>query len=88
MTLRQAVYDLRDWQYGSNPGHFYSLLYELIAKADLINRLRLSAAYPSEVLAFRMWEAADDPIEFFKKFDIDVSERRKHHHEPRQGKRD
>jgi len=64
-TLREAIKELYFWQYG-DATNFTAKLYELIGKADPVNRMKLSLAFPYEVLAFKQWERAEVIEQFFK----------------------
>ena len=76
-TLAEAVQELWYWQYGNEPTNFTTLLYKLIAKADMGNKARLAAAFPMEFEAFQEWTEALDAIEFFKSYGIIVTEKPK-----------
>lgn len=65
LTLTEALRELYFWKF--NPSdNFHSLLFTLIAKADLDNRKSLALAFPAEVLAWNMWQESPDEDEFFK----------------------
>lgn len=68
--LKDAVKELWYWQYGTNPTNFTSVLYTLIAKADLGNKARLETAFPMECEAFDLWQEAPDADEFFNSFKV------------------
>lgn len=42
------------------PDNFTALLYELITKADCINRFKLSKVFPMECEAWQEWQNSDD----------------------------
>ncbi len=67
MTLTEAIKELYYWQQNGNLDNFHALLFRLIAKADYGNKLNLSRAFPAEVLAFTLWQEAEDPDKFFEK---------------------
>lgn len=50
-TLSEGERRLVDWQYGRS-GHFVTLLFDAMAKADSQNLALLSKAYPDEVKAY------------------------------------
>lgn len=51
---------------------FSSMLYQLIAKADLSNRKKLSLAFPDHVEVWLEWYNSPDENEFFKSYGIGV----------------
>jgi len=68
--LPKAIEQLYWWQYGSEgdgpPTNFHSGLFSLIHKADPENKARLAVGFPNEVMAWQLWCAAEDPVQFFK----------------------
>ena len=57
-AYRSAVLDLYSWQYPRHSMSFYSMLYHLIEKADLINQAKLKQVYPYHIQAYRDWNEA------------------------------
>lgn len=74
-SVLQAIRELFYWQRATsysdrhNPC-FTHMLFFLISKADSFNRKKLKIAFPSEVIAWEMWQSAQDEREFFKQFDL------------------
>ena len=62
---QRAKWELYRWQNCRTASNFTVLLYDLISKADLTNRLKLHAGFPLEVECFHAWEQADTAGEFF-----------------------
>lgn len=69
MTRQEAVRELFFWYNGRADGkprdNFHARLFDLIAKADPHNRMRLAAGFPQEVLAFMDWSEAATSGDFF-----------------------
>ncbi len=61
---RTAKWELYRWQHDRTASNFTVQLYDLIAKADLTNRIKLHAGFPVNVECFNAWQQ-DDPEEFF-----------------------
>lgn len=59
-----AKWELYRWQYDRKATNFTVQLYDLIAKADIVNKLKLHAAFPVNVECFLAWEQGD-PQDFF-----------------------
>ena len=64
MTRKEAVMELFHWQ-NSTGDNFHSMLYRLIEKADIGNRIRLRRGFPEEVQAYMNWQASATSKEFF-----------------------
>ena len=70
---KEAAFKLYLWQYTDQ--NFYTCrLYDLFSKADLFHLGKLAAIYPAEVAVFREWRAEIDPLKFFLKYGIDVTQ--------------
>jgi hypothetical protein len=70
-SILLAIRELFYWQRRhANATSFTSMLFTLISKADCFNRKKLKIAFPSEVIAWEMWQSAQDEREFFKQFDL------------------
>lgn len=65
MTYHEAVKELYFWQH-ANLGNFHSQLYDLIAKADKENFMRLAQGFPEECRAWFNWKLSEDSGAFFK----------------------
>lgn len=72
MTYEEAVQELYYSLYGSYPSNFHTLLYDLIKKADPVNKERLRLAYPMELEVFEEWQMARDQSEFFARWGLKV----------------
>ena len=58
--------------FNSNGDHFTSKLFDLIAKADIFNKQRLSQGFPAEVMAYNLWMSfPGDSETFFKSYGIE-----------------
>ena len=64
--IHRAVQELYYWQRRDDASNFTALLYRLISKADIVNSARLELAFPSEFMAFTLWQDAPNEEEFFK----------------------
>ena len=74
-SLLDAIRELFYWQRATSHSDrhnpcFTHMLFFLISKADSFNRKKLKIAFPSEVIAWEMWQSAQDEREFFKQFDL------------------
>ena len=56
--LSQGERRLVEWQFGLS-GSFVTQLFMLIARADSGNRIRLSLAFPDEVIAYQRFAGED-----------------------------
>lgn len=65
-TARQALYD---WQY-RDQSSFYSRLYDLIAKADTINKFRLEMGFPEFVQVYDEWFNFPTSQHYFLKYGV------------------
>jgi len=66
----KAVFELYEWQY-DNGNNFKCLLFDLIAKADRDNYLRIALGFPIECMLFRAWgQAGDNGNDLFRQFEI------------------
>lgn len=67
--LQNCIFKLWTWQH-SNLNSFSDMLYDLIAKADPVNRQKLALSFPYHVLAFQLWQVAgnagEDLFDAFK----------------------
>lgn len=70
MTLEEAIKELYFWQYSSDPSWFTAKLFDLIAKADPLNRFKLAEVFPAEVKAWMMWQESPNEEEFFRSHGI------------------
>ncbi len=68
--LLRAVKELHYWQYGPNPTNFTSMLYLMFQKADSLNKVRLTIAFPFEALAYKEWCESTSQDEFFEKYGL------------------
>jgi hypothetical protein len=64
--LRRAIWELYYWQRLSDASNFTAILYTLISKADILNRAKLTMAFPYECVAYELWQESLDENEFFK----------------------
>jgi hypothetical protein len=72
LDLQTAVEKLYFWRH-SHTGCFSERLFDLIAKADFPNRAKLALAFPCEVQAFELWQAAEDRGEaLFRDFQVGI----------------
>ena len=46
--------------------HFSSMLYDLIAKADIGNRHKIAMAFPLEVKIWEEWKTSDNPDKYLE----------------------
>ncbi len=61
--MKRNGYDLLlEWVYGQT-GHFYTQLFELMARADTENLNKLGQGFPEEVEAFRIYAYDVDGLE-------------------------
>lgn len=71
MSREQTVIDLilyrRDSIRGGTPSSFSGKLYDLLLKADLINREKIRLAFPVEVEVFEEWYNSRCEDDFFQK---------------------
>lgn len=64
-TLEEWYFELFLWQYARNDS-FTCMLFDLIGKADFMNRRRLWQAFPKAVFAWEAWQSSEDPEKFFR----------------------
>ena len=66
---KKAAFDLYLWQYGGSTS-FTSMLFTLVAKADLQNRAKLFTAFPLEVSIWLEWQSTPREQDFFDKYEV------------------
>lgn len=66
--LTTAIRELYHWRKDENATNFHAKLYDLIAKADRLNRRKIAAGFPAEVYAFVLWEDSPNEAKFFEDF--------------------
>lgn len=66
-SIHEAVKRLYAWQYGDCTS-FSSKLFSLMQKADSINTLRLTTAFPVHYKAFSEWRTSGDTKKYFAKY--------------------
>jgi hypothetical protein len=75
VELNNAVRELYYWQYDYDPSRFSCKLFDLIAKADPMNRERIRRGFPAHVLAYDLWnESGNYGDGLFKSFGIPSKE--------------
>jgi hypothetical protein len=70
--LREAIERLIDFKQGNH--NFTAELYNLFAKADLLNTIKLRVGFPLEGLAFELWKQSKNERSFFKTWGIELPE--------------
>lgn len=70
--LKIAIEELYNRNHTVCADWFTAKVFDLIEKADMANRARLSIAFPAEVLAWERWQHSSDEKEFFKTYGIGV----------------
>ena len=72
--MKTAVQELYFWARGrgssSPPSNFTAKLYDLIAKADTLNKLKIAKGFPAEVSAYNEWMHSKTEVEFFKRYGL------------------
>ena len=66
----KIAFELWCWQH-SNTGCFNNMLFELIAKADFINKERIRDSFPEFVLEYERWCEADSPQAYYRENGIE-----------------
>lgn len=66
-TLEYAAFRLYQWQH-FNDGSFYCLLYDMISRSDIDNKLRFKKGFNNFVSVYELWLELGDSI--FKKFGV------------------
>jgi hypothetical protein len=64
-TEEIATERLYYWQY-HNGDSFSSMLFALLGKADVENRMRLGHAFPAHFKAWLAWYHSENPDQFFR----------------------
>ena len=59
-------------------GHFSSMLYDLIAKADIDNRHRIAIAFPHHVNIWQDWMTSESPDQYLEECQNSINEECKH----------
>lgn len=73
--LNWAIKEVERWQYG-NTTNFTSKLFELLSKADNLNKRKIFMGFPEETIAYLMWytkvgfgKRYNEDREFFESMD-------------------
>jgi hypothetical protein len=69
VPLQDAIQKIYYWQYHYT--HCFSdLIFDLCPKADLYNFGLLARGFPAHCQAWSLWQACEDPVQFFKEWNV------------------
>lgn len=66
MTLEEAIKELYNWRHTDRADWFTAMLFNMFGKADTENHCRLAIGFPSEAMAWQLWQEASNEEQFFK----------------------
>lgn len=68
-ALAKAVKKLYKWQYGFRDETDFTIhLFSSFQRANEEEFKKLAESFPTEAKAYRLWNTASDPVEFFKAY--------------------